>query len=67
LTAEGQAEPIDAVNFPTRIRNALTHAGLKTIGEVRETPDEVLHGGCRNQGSVRRRSRVNAADGEGEK
>jgi DNA-directed RNA polymerase alpha subunit len=34
--------PIDAVNFPTRTRKALTHAGLKTIGEVRETPDEVL-------------------------
>jgi DNA-directed RNA polymerase alpha subunit len=34
--------PIDAVNFPTRILNVLTHAGLKTVGQVRETSDEVL-------------------------
>jgi len=27
------------VRFPTRIRNALQHAGLKTIGEVREAKD----------------------------
>ena len=26
------------VRFPTRIRNVLAAAGLKTVGEVRETP-----------------------------
>ena len=34
--------PISAVEFPARIRNVLTAAGLKTLGEVRETPDEIL-------------------------
>ena len=30
------------VRFPTRIRNVLAAAGLKTVGEVRETTDETL-------------------------
>jgi DNA-directed RNA polymerase alpha subunit len=34
--------PIDRVRFPTRIRNVLTAAGLKTVGEVRETTNETL-------------------------
>jgi DNA-directed RNA polymerase alpha subunit len=34
--------PLDNVEFPTRIRNVLAHAGLKTIGEVREASDELL-------------------------
>jgi DNA-directed RNA polymerase alpha subunit len=33
---------IEDVRFPTRIRNALAAAGLKTVGEVRETADETL-------------------------
>jgi hypothetical protein len=28
--------PIDRIRFPTRIRNVLTAAGLKTVSEVRE-------------------------------
>ena len=34
--------PISNVEFPARIRNVLAAAGLKTVGEVRETSDEVL-------------------------
>jgi DNA-directed RNA polymerase alpha subunit len=34
--------PIGSVRLPTRIRNALGYAGLKTIGEVRETSDGEL-------------------------
>jgi DNA-directed RNA polymerase alpha subunit len=34
--------PVDRVRFPTRIHNVLTAAGLKTVGEVRETTDETL-------------------------
>jgi DNA-directed RNA polymerase alpha subunit len=34
--------PIDNVRFVTRIRNALNAAGMKTIGEVRETSDDRL-------------------------
>jgi DNA-directed RNA polymerase alpha subunit len=34
--------PIEEVRFPTRIRNVLAGAGLKTVGEVRETTDEIL-------------------------
>jgi DNA-directed RNA polymerase alpha subunit len=34
--------PVDNVRFSTRIRNALTAAGLKTIGEIREASDESL-------------------------
>jgi DNA-directed RNA polymerase alpha subunit len=30
------------VEFPSRIRNVLAAAGLKTLGEVRETSDEIL-------------------------
>jgi DNA-directed RNA polymerase alpha subunit len=33
---------IREVRFPKRIRNALFAAGLYTVGEVRETPDEAL-------------------------
>jgi DNA-directed RNA polymerase alpha subunit len=33
---------IEDVRFPTRIRNILTAAGLKTVGEVRETADKTL-------------------------
>jgi DNA-directed RNA polymerase alpha subunit len=34
--------PIREVGFPTRIKNALFAAGLKTVGEVREMSDEAL-------------------------
>src|ERR1700720_3041009 len=34
--------PVDQLQLPTRIRNALTAAGLATVGEVRETSDETL-------------------------
>jgi DNA-directed RNA polymerase alpha subunit len=34
--------PIDRVRFPTRIHNVLAAAGLKTVGEVRETAEETL-------------------------
>jgi DNA-directed RNA polymerase alpha subunit len=34
--------PIEDVRFPTRIHNVLAAAGLKTVGEVRETADETL-------------------------
>lgn len=33
---------IEMVRIPTRIRNAVKLAGLKTIGELRETTDETL-------------------------
>jgi len=33
---------IQDVRFATRIRNALNAAGLKTVGEVRETSDATL-------------------------
>jgi DNA-directed RNA polymerase alpha subunit len=33
---------IEQVRFSTRIRNALNAAGMKTIGEVRETSDDNL-------------------------
>ena len=36
--------PIEKVRFSTRIRNALTAAGWKTIGEIREASDEALLG-----------------------
>ena len=36
--------PIDKVLFPTRIRNALTVAGWKTVGEIREASDATLLG-----------------------
>jgi hypothetical protein len=34
--------PIREVGFRIHIKNALFAAGLKTVGEVRETPDEAL-------------------------
>jgi DNA-directed RNA polymerase alpha subunit len=34
--------PIERVLFSIRIRNALNVAGMKTIGEVRETSDDAL-------------------------
>lgn len=34
--------PISNVRFPARICNVLATAGLKTVGEVRETSDEIL-------------------------
>ena len=34
--------PTHEVRFPTRIKNGLFAAGLKTVGEVRETSDEAL-------------------------
>jgi len=34
--------PIERIRFPTRIQNCLAAAGLKTVGEVRETSDETL-------------------------
>jgi len=34
--------PISQVELPTRIRKVLAAAGLKTVGEVRETSDEIL-------------------------
>lgn len=34
--------PIDQIELSTRIRNALVAAGLKTVGEVRETSDATL-------------------------
>ena len=34
--------PIGDVELPARIRNVLQAAGLKTVGEVRETSDETL-------------------------
>jgi DNA-directed RNA polymerase alpha subunit len=33
---------ISGVEFPVRIRTALAIAGLETVGEVRETSDEIL-------------------------
>jgi DNA-directed RNA polymerase alpha subunit len=34
--------PIENVRFSTRIRNALTTAGVKTVGEIREASDAML-------------------------
>ena len=34
--------PVESVRFSTRIRNALNAAGIKTIGEIRETSDDNL-------------------------
>ena len=34
--------PIESVLLPTRVSNALIAAGLKTVGEVRETSDREL-------------------------
>jgi DNA-directed RNA polymerase alpha subunit len=34
--------PIENVRFSTRVRNALTTAGVKTVGEIREASDAML-------------------------
>jgi DNA-directed RNA polymerase alpha subunit len=34
--------PIEGVRFSMRIRNVLAAAGLKTVGEIRETTDKTL-------------------------
>src|SRR5689334_14515013 len=34
--------PIDRVQFPTRIHKALAAGGLKTVGEIRETSNDLL-------------------------
>jgi DNA-directed RNA polymerase alpha subunit len=34
--------PLDNVELPTRIRNALADGGLETVGEVREASDKIL-------------------------
>jgi DNA-directed RNA polymerase alpha subunit len=34
--------PISEVDLPARIRNVLADAGLKTVGEVRESSDDML-------------------------
>jgi DNA-directed RNA polymerase alpha subunit len=34
--------PVSDVELPTRIRNVLAAAGLKTVGEVREISDDTL-------------------------
>jgi hypothetical protein len=33
---------IDDSGLPTIVKNALLAAGLKTVGQVRETPDKVI-------------------------
>ena len=35
---------VENVRFSTRIRNALTAGGLKTVGEIREASDAALLG-----------------------
>ena len=34
--------PIYQVNFPRRILNAFSYAGLKTVGDVRDAPESML-------------------------
>ena len=34
--------PIENIRFSTRVRNALTTAGVKTVGEIREASDAML-------------------------
>ena len=34
--------PIENVRISTRVRNALTTAGVKTVGEIREASDAML-------------------------
>jgi DNA-directed RNA polymerase alpha subunit len=34
--------PVENVRFATRVRNALTTAGMITVGEIREASDETL-------------------------
>jgi DNA-directed RNA polymerase alpha subunit len=38
--------PIENVRFSTRIRNARTAAGWKTVGEIREASDATRKGNC---------------------
>jgi len=33
---------IEMVRIPTRVRNAMKFAGLKTVGEIRETTDQMF-------------------------
>jgi DNA-directed RNA polymerase alpha subunit len=33
---------VEMVRLPTRIRNAVKFAGLKTVGDIRETTDEAF-------------------------
>jgi CspA family cold shock protein len=59
--------PIDNVRLSTRIRNALNYAGLKTVGEVRETSDGYHFELSGYWARVRRSSsRKAGAEGEGE-
>ena len=34
--------PVENVRFPTRIINALTYAGFRTLGEIREASDQTI-------------------------
>jgi len=34
---------VEMVRIPTRIRNAINYAGLKTIGDLRDTTDETFN------------------------
>ena len=34
--------PLETVRFPTRILNAFTYAGVRTLGEIREASDVTL-------------------------
>jgi DNA-directed RNA polymerase alpha subunit len=34
--------PVDQVQLPKRLRNALKVAGFRTVGELRETTDQTL-------------------------
>ena len=36
--------PIEKVRFPTRVRNAISAVGWKTVGEIREASDATLLG-----------------------
>jgi DNA-directed RNA polymerase alpha subunit len=36
--------PLEQVDLPPRIRTALEAAGMKTVGQVRDAPDETLLG-----------------------
>jgi len=70
--------PIDNVRFSTRIRNAVTAAGWKTVGEIREASDATLlglhdprkrlgHSPSRDAGPTFKRWRATSrAEGQGE-
>lgn len=34
--------PLDRVQFPTRVQAALAASGLRTVGEIRESPNKML-------------------------